>query len=343
MTTDTDCTCGDCSTGDLPVNPFEALRVSYGMLLGEDDFRALMGNPRGKQMLHSAWLHGSGVVWGFGVRVDGLSLTYRPGLRWTGSGASCAARRPRRSTCGTVAARPEDQRRQARTVHACLRVVSTAARRRRSRRSPTRATSPASTTTSPGWWSARGSSSGHCAAPALPPGAGAARARSGRRGRQAGRGRAGRARPRGRVFAGRPARRAAVRVPQTGRVGRPSPTGRRARCRGPHPVPRARRGHAAVVLACVDIEVNDVDGRTDICSPPLSTPRSAPRSCRPRRSRSWCAVSDRCSSLPDDDGDGDAGGPRVHGAEVRWPRTAARSSCPSPRRCTPGRSAARSW
>ena len=64
MRTDHDCSCGDCTTDDLPVNPFEALRASHGMLLGEDDFRVLMGNPRGKQMLHSSWLHGSGVVWG---------------------------------------------------------------------------------------------------------------------------------------------------------------------------------------------------------------------------------------------------------------------------------------
>lgn len=60
-----------CPSEDLPVNPFVALRVAYGMLLGEDDFRTLMGNPRGKQMLHSAWLHGSGVVWGYQVRREG--------------------------------------------------------------------------------------------------------------------------------------------------------------------------------------------------------------------------------------------------------------------------------
>ena len=47
---------------DLPVNPFLALRARFGMLLGEDDFLTLMGNGRGKLMLHNAWLHGSGVV-----------------------------------------------------------------------------------------------------------------------------------------------------------------------------------------------------------------------------------------------------------------------------------------
>jgi hypothetical protein len=52
------------SDGDLPLNPFEALRASFGMSLGEGDFRVLVGYPRGKLMLHQAWLHGSGVVWG---------------------------------------------------------------------------------------------------------------------------------------------------------------------------------------------------------------------------------------------------------------------------------------
>ena len=55
---------------DLPVNPFLALRARFGMLLGEDDFTTLMGNGRGKLMLHSAWLHGSGVVHGYRVGVD---------------------------------------------------------------------------------------------------------------------------------------------------------------------------------------------------------------------------------------------------------------------------------
>ena len=72
---------------ELTSNPFLALRVAYGMLLGEDDFRVLMGNPRGKQMLHSAWLHRSGVVWGFEVGVDGTrTLTVSPGLAVDGIG-----------------------------------------------------------------------------------------------------------------------------------------------------------------------------------------------------------------------------------------------------------------
>ncbi|MEW9553367.1 hypothetical protein [Nonomuraea sp. NPDC050783] len=50
-----------------PADPFLALRVSYGMLLGVSDFAVLTGYPRGKHMLHAAWLHGSGTVRGFAV------------------------------------------------------------------------------------------------------------------------------------------------------------------------------------------------------------------------------------------------------------------------------------
>ncbi|MCW2622762.1 MAG: hypothetical protein JWL64_2364 [Frankiales bacterium] len=71
---------------DLPVNPYLALRVAFGMLLGEDDFRVLMGNPRGKQMLHSAWLHGRGVVWGLRVSCEGDRLVVAPGLAVDGHG-----------------------------------------------------------------------------------------------------------------------------------------------------------------------------------------------------------------------------------------------------------------
>jgi hypothetical protein len=76
---------------DLSAKPFTDLRVAYGMLLGEDDFRVLMANPRGKQMLSAAWLHGSGVVWGMEVgRVaDSDQLTVSPGLAIDGRGRMC--------------------------------------------------------------------------------------------------------------------------------------------------------------------------------------------------------------------------------------------------------------
>lgn len=81
------CGCEGCRSGDLPVNPAVALRATYGMLLGEQEFRDLMGNPRGKQMLHNAWLHGSGVIWGFGVVRDGdHDLRIAPGLALDGLG-----------------------------------------------------------------------------------------------------------------------------------------------------------------------------------------------------------------------------------------------------------------
>lgn len=97
------CTCGSTHQGppcdttqqgwmcddDLPARPFTALRVAYGMLLGEDDFRVLMANPRGKQMLTAAWLHGTGVVWGFDVRREGIRLTVSPGLAVDGIGRLC--------------------------------------------------------------------------------------------------------------------------------------------------------------------------------------------------------------------------------------------------------------
>lgn len=87
MNKESNCSCGDCAVEDLPVNPFEALRVSQGMLLGEDDFRVMLGNPRGKQMVHNSWLHGSGVVWGMDVRRDGLlGLVVEPGMALDGQG-----------------------------------------------------------------------------------------------------------------------------------------------------------------------------------------------------------------------------------------------------------------
>ncbi|WP_412543361.1 hypothetical protein R8Z50_13040 [Longispora sp. K20-0274] len=126
MTTRTDpepCACEACSAADLPANPFLALRVAYGMLLGEDDFRTLMGNPRGKQRLHAAWLHGSGVAWGYGVGVEGVwTLTVAPGLAVDGTGRELLSEA---TWCLDVrdwlgGQDPPDERCSTRTVHACL-------------------------------------------------------------------------------------------------------------------------------------------------------------------------------------------------------------------------------
>ena len=81
------CDCDNCRSGDLPSNPFLAPRVTHGMLLGEDDFATVIGYPRGKHQLHQAWLHGSGVVWGYPVRNAGLyELKVGPGLAIDGIG-----------------------------------------------------------------------------------------------------------------------------------------------------------------------------------------------------------------------------------------------------------------
>ncbi|MEU3774895.1 hypothetical protein AB0F11_17125 [Streptomyces sp. NPDC032472] len=80
------CDGGPCGAEELPAHPFLALRVAFGMLLGEDDFRVLMGNPRGKLMLHQAWQHGPGVVWGLGLARTGDELAVLPGLAVDGLG-----------------------------------------------------------------------------------------------------------------------------------------------------------------------------------------------------------------------------------------------------------------
>jgi hypothetical protein len=80
---------GTCPVDDLPADPFQALNVDFGMLLGVDDFRVLMGNPRGKQMLHTSWLHGTGVIWGYATHSDPDDpgrLVVEPGLAVDGWG-----------------------------------------------------------------------------------------------------------------------------------------------------------------------------------------------------------------------------------------------------------------
>ena len=71
----------DCDTS-LPVDPFEALKPHFGMLLGVQDFQTIDAYHRGKQWLHNAWLHGQGVVWGLQVSIDtdNNEVKVKPGL-----------------------------------------------------------------------------------------------------------------------------------------------------------------------------------------------------------------------------------------------------------------------
>jgi hypothetical protein len=69
-----------------------------------------MGEPRGKQMLHSSWLHGSGVVWGFPVdRADNGQLQVGPGLAIDGMGHHLTLHAPQ---CVDVDRWVSDQRRK---------------------------------------------------------------------------------------------------------------------------------------------------------------------------------------------------------------------------------------
>lgn len=66
----------------LPVDPHLSVHTHFGMLMGTADFELLSANPRGKTWLHSAWLHGAGVVWGFKVdlNADQNEIRVHPGL-----------------------------------------------------------------------------------------------------------------------------------------------------------------------------------------------------------------------------------------------------------------------
>jgi hypothetical protein len=66
-------TCPDDAATLLPVDPYTALRIHFGMLLGVDDFETEAAYHRGKMRLHNAWLHGHGVVWGLNVSADTAS------------------------------------------------------------------------------------------------------------------------------------------------------------------------------------------------------------------------------------------------------------------------------
>ncbi len=59
----------DCDS-TLPVDPFTALKPHFGMLLGVQDFQTIDAYHRGKQWLHSGWLHRDGTVWGLKISLD---------------------------------------------------------------------------------------------------------------------------------------------------------------------------------------------------------------------------------------------------------------------------------
>ncbi|MCH9687440.1 MAG: hypothetical protein K0V04_38755, partial [Deltaproteobacteria bacterium] len=87
-TPDIDGCCEDRSTTTLPLDPFCSLNVHFGMLLGVEDYRTVDAYHRGKTWMHSAWLHGAGVVWGYGVGLDEDSgeLRIEPGLALDAAG-----------------------------------------------------------------------------------------------------------------------------------------------------------------------------------------------------------------------------------------------------------------
>ena len=72
----------------LPVDPWHALRVHFGMLLGVDDFEVIGAYHRGKAWLHGGWLHGPGVVWGLDVsaQTERGEIRVAPGLALDGLG-----------------------------------------------------------------------------------------------------------------------------------------------------------------------------------------------------------------------------------------------------------------
>jgi hypothetical protein len=65
--------CFSCTEGIQPLtpaSPFYSLHYHFGMLLGVGDFETEQAYHRGKMLLHNAWLHREGVVWGLEVKLD---------------------------------------------------------------------------------------------------------------------------------------------------------------------------------------------------------------------------------------------------------------------------------
>ena len=82
---------GNCNAAleaDGPAAPFTSLSYHFGMLLGVTDFETEQSYHRSKLRLHSAWLHGPGVVWGFAVNLDTAhgEIQVKPGLALDGAG-----------------------------------------------------------------------------------------------------------------------------------------------------------------------------------------------------------------------------------------------------------------
>lgn len=86
--TETTITNGQPWDSALPIDPFTALKPHFGMLLGVADFQTIDAYHRGKQWMHSAWLHRKGVVWGFEVSLnfEHDEIRVAPGLAIDGMG-----------------------------------------------------------------------------------------------------------------------------------------------------------------------------------------------------------------------------------------------------------------
>jgi hypothetical protein len=75
-------------TAALRADPFTGLNFHFGMLLGVEDFETQQSYVRGQSRIASAWQHGAGVVWGFGVNyvAESGELRVEPGLAFDGAG-----------------------------------------------------------------------------------------------------------------------------------------------------------------------------------------------------------------------------------------------------------------
>jgi hypothetical protein len=75
-------------TAALRADPFTGMNFHFGMLLGVEDFETQQSYVRGQSRIASAWQHGAGVVWGFGVEYvqESGELRVEPGLAFDGAG-----------------------------------------------------------------------------------------------------------------------------------------------------------------------------------------------------------------------------------------------------------------